>query len=247
MSQTKGIDYFGAKLPLSGLHSQTTVKYRRKIYNFLQQSIGGVEGKTFLDHGSTPETTRQASNCFIRWLLEDKAQVYATSPEEIGHLNQIFPHLMVLDWPLIPDRLPRIDYIISSAVIEHVGSELSQIDFVGSLLALHPKILLTTPNRYHWLEFHTKLPLLHWLPRQWHRTVLQLMGFHFWAMEKNLRLLSQKDLTHIVQKAAQISDMEVKMTWYKPKLLGQVSNLCILIEASPVMLSDVQFSSHPKF
>ncbi len=234
MSQTKGIDYFGKKLPFSGLHSQTTVKFRRKIYDFLKQAIGGVEGKTFLDHGSTPETTREASNCFIRWLLADNARVYATSPEEISHLEQIFSELRVLPWPPSLDKLPRIDYIISSAVIEHVGSESSQIDFIRSLLTLHPHILLTTPNRYHWLEFHTKLPLLHWLPRKSHRAMLRLLGLKFWAMEKNLRLLSEKDLTDIVKKAAQISDREVNLTWYKPKLLGQVSNLCILIQAAPI-------------
>lgn len=234
MTQTKGIDYFGKKLPFSGLHSQTTVKFRRKIYDFLNQSIGGVKGKIFLDHGSTPETTRKASNCFIRWLLEDGAKVYATSPEEINHLEQVFPKLTVLDWPPNPDTLPRIDYLISSAVIEHVGSESSQIDFVRSLLALNSKILLTTPNRYHWLEFHTKLPLLHWLPRPWHRGMLRVLGLDFWAMEKNLRLLSEKELTDIVKKAAQMSDLKVNLTWYKPKLLGKVSNLCILIQASSI-------------
>ena len=158
--------------------------------------------------------------------------MYATSPEDINHLEQVFPGLVVLDWPLDSGKLPRIDYIISSAVIEHVGSESSQIDFVRSLLALHPNILLTTPNRYHWLEFHTKLPLLHWLPRNWHRAVLRLLGLNFWAMEKNLRLLSEKDLIRIVKKAAQMSHMDINLIWYKPKLLGKVSNLCILIQSS---------------
>ncbi|HAC62234.1 MAG TPA: hypothetical protein DCF68_01535 [Cyanothece sp. UBA12306] len=234
MSQKKVIDYFGLKLPLARLHSRTTVKFRRKIYDFLKQSLKDPEKKTFLDHGSTPETTREASNCFIRWLLEDGAKVYATSPENIHHLEQIFPGLVVLNWPLESDKLPRIDYIISSAVIEHVGSEIAQVDYVRSLLALNGNILLTTPNRYHWLEFHTKLPLVHWFPRNLHRRVLSLLGLDFWAMEKNLRLLSEKDLTRIVKKAAQMNNIDIHLTWYKPKLLGKVSNLCILIESSSV-------------
>ncbi len=229
MSKILGIDYFGHKLPFARLHSQTTLKVRRKVYDFLKHSIGEIEGKAFLEHGATPNTTREASNCFIHWLIEDGAKVYATSPENIVHLEQVFPKLTVLSWPPELSSLSQIDYIISSAVIEHVGSESSQIDYVTNLLQLHPKILITTPNRYHWLEFHTKIPLLHWLPRSWHRQLLRGIGLTFWGSENNLRLLSRKDLLKIIQKAARINDLDVNLTCYYPRFLGMVSNLCVLI------------------
>lgn len=229
MSKKLGIDYFGYKLPFAKLHNQTTLKVRRSIYEFFKESIGGVEEKYFLEHGATPETTRKASNCFIRWLIEDGAKVYATSPEEITHLEQIFPGLVVLDWPPHSSRLDQVDYIISSAVIEHVGSQSAQIEYINNLLQIHPKLLITTPNRYHWLEFHTKIPLLHWLPRSWHRAFLRFIGLKFWASEQNLRLLSRKDFTRIIKKAAHISGLNIHLWWYQPKFLGMVSNLCVLI------------------
>ncbi|MFN5971137.1 MAG: hypothetical protein ACK47N_21490 [Microcystis sp.] len=120
-------------------------------------------------------------------------------------------------------------YIISSAVIEHVGNEQSQIEYVSSLLRLCPRLFITTPNRYHWLEFHTRLPLLHWLPRSWHRCVLNLIGMKFWASEKNLRLLAEDEFARIIEQAARINGLKVTLHWYKPKFLGLVSNLCVLV------------------
>ena len=205
---------------------------RGRIYNFLKSTLGDVKNKHFLDHGSTPEITREASNCFIRWLIGDGAQVYATSPENIKHLEQVFSGLIVLDWPLTSLNFPEIDCILSSAVIEHVGTERSQVDYVSSLLQLHPTILLTTPNRYHWLEFHTKLPILHWLPRNLHRTLLSWFGLKFWASEKNLRLLSKEELNRIVHRAAAMNGLTVELQWYQPRFLGMVSNLCVFITSS---------------
>jgi hypothetical protein len=229
MAEKLGIDYFGKNRPLAKLHGKTTLQMRRKMYDFLENAVDGVRGKKFLDHGSTPETTRQASNCLIRWLLEDDAKVYACSPEEISHLAAFFPGLLVLDWPPTPSQVEGIDYIISSAVIEHVGNEQSQIEYVSSLLRLCPRLFITTPNRYHWLEFHTRLPLLHWLPRSWHRAVLNLIGMKFWAREKNLRLLAEDEFARIIEQAARINGLKVTLHWYKPKFLGLVSNLCVLV------------------
>lgn len=229
MPNKQGIDYFGHGLPFARLHSKTTLRMRRKIYGFLKEVVGEVKGKTFLDHGATPETRREASNCFIRWLIEDGAIVYAVSPENIIHLEQIFSQLTVLDWPPTPLSLEPVEYIISSAVLEHVGSENNQIEYIRNLLNLKSSILLTTPNRYHWLEFHTKLPLLHWLPRSLHRSLLSSLGLKFWATETNLRLLCEAELTRMIHQAAVINSMTVKLHWFQPKFLGMVSNLCVFI------------------
>lgn len=231
--KTQGIDYFGRQHPLARLHTQSTVKMRYKMYQFLNTTVNGVERKNFLDHGSTPDTQREASNCFLRWLIQDGATVYATSPEDIQHLSQHISGLMVLNWPLEQDTLPQVlQYTLSSAVIEHVGSEQDQIDYIESLLKLSPCLFMTTPNRFHWLEFHTKFPLLHWLPRSLHRRVLAAIGFEFWAKEKNMRLISKSEFEAMIQSAAQKLNSSVELIWYTPKFLGTVSNLCVLIRRS---------------
>ncbi|MEH2380968.1 MAG: hypothetical protein V7K27_19130 [Nostoc sp.] len=229
MSEVRGIDYFGRNLPFSKLHITTAVKARRKMYVWLRKQVGSVEGKVFLDHGSTPDTFREDSNCFIRWLIEDGAKVFATSPEDINHLEKIFPRLTVVSWPPKKSNFDEVDYIISSAVIEHVGSEKKQIQYINDLLQISNNILLTTPNRYHWLEFHTKIPLLHWLPRYWHRRILKIIGMNFWASENNLHLLSQQDLCKIINASSKVSQLKINLSWYEPVFLGMVSNLVVLL------------------
>lgn len=230
MTKIDGIDYFGRNHPLAKLHIKATLKIRRQIYNWFSNKVGTVTGKVFLDHGSTPDTLRQDSNCFIRWLLEDGANVYATSPEDITSLEKMFPGLVVTSFPPSKSSFSKLNYVISSAVIEHVGSEKCQIQYLNSLLQLHSQILLTTPNRYHWLEFHTKLPLLHWLPRHWHRAFLALLGMKFWASEKNLCLLSKQDLVRVIATSSQMTGLTLDVSWYQPKFLGMASNLVVLLQ-----------------
>ena len=86
-------------------------------------------------------------------------------------------------------------------------------------------VLVTCPNRWHWLEFHTKLPLLHWLPRTWHRVVLRRIGLHTWARESHLRLLSSRELATIAERALGGGwGYEVSSIW----TLGMPSNLVLI-------------------
>jgi hypothetical protein len=229
MTETRGIDYFGRNLPFTKLHIKAALQARRKIYQWFKCELTDVNGLVFLDHGSTPDISRVDSNCFIRWLLEDGAVVYATSPEDISHLERFLTGLKIISWDSDISKFGKIDYIVSSAVIEHVGSEKEQIRYICDLLEISNNILITTPNRYHWLEFHTKIPILHWLPRHWHRLILRAIGMNFWASESNLHLLSKKDLSQIINTSSKIANSDVNTIWYEHKFLGMVSNLVVLI------------------
>lgn len=229
MSEIREYDYFGDNISwLDKLRMKSSLRIRRQMYDWFSARIGGVTGKRFLDHGTTPDTEHIDSNCFIRWLLQDGATVYATSPEAIRHLEAEFPGLIVISFPPNPETLPKLDFVISSAVVEHVGSLSHQVQYVRDLLNLASGFFLTTPNRYHWLDFHTKLPLVHWLPRPQHRRFLHLVGLKFWARESNLRLLSQPDLARIVWNAVLERDTQYRVQWCQPKFLGAVSNLAVL-------------------
>ena len=48
---------------------------------------------------------------------------------------------------------------------------------VAILLNLSKKyFIIMTPNRFHPLEFHTKIPIIHWLPKKIHRKILKFLG-----------------------------------------------------------------------
>ena len=224
-----GIDYFNRNHPLTNLQIKSSLRVRRSIYEWFASRIGGVRGKVFLEHGSTPDITRADSNCFIRWLLEDGAIVYATSPEDISHLEQVFPGLKTAPWPPVKSATKDLNYVISSAVIEHVGSYESQVEYLNTLLELSSSVLVTTPNRNHWMEFHTKLPFLHWLPRKYHRFLLAKLDMEFWSKEQNLNLLSRRELVSLIEISSRETKLELREEWFRPRLMGIVSNLVVLL------------------
>ncbi len=90
-------------------------------------------------------------------------------------------------------------------------------------------MVITTPNRWHPLEFHTMLPLLHWLPRRLHRRLLKAIGFHFFADEQNLNLLDRRELRALINANAEYSRIK-SCRLETIRLLGFVSNLVFVLE-----------------
>ena len=231
-AESQGVDYFFRRHPLTAVQVRASLRVRRLVYDWFSARIGGVRGRTFLDHGSTPDTERGDSNCFIRWLLADGAAVYAASPEDIHALEAAYPGLHTVPWPPRHEDLPQVDGIISCAVLEHVGGRARQEEYISTLLSLGRRVLLITPNRFHWLEFHTKLPLCHWLPKPWHRRVLSCLGLAFWAREENLNLVSRGELQEMLDAACRGLARPVSVNWCRPRYLGMTSNLAVLVESA---------------
>lgn len=82
--------------------------------------------------------------------------------------------------------------VISNATIEHVGNEKQQLKMLKNIIKLTKKIFIViTPNRLHPIEFHTKIPFIHWLPKKIHRKILSVIGQKYLSEEKNLNLLKK--------------------------------------------------------
>ena len=82
-----------------------------------------------------------------------------------------------------PDR--SFDVVFSNAVIEHVGDIERQRLFVAEALRVGRRVFLTTPNRWFPIEVHTRLPLVHWLPKRASDRAYDLVG-KGWARENHL-------------------------------------------------------------
>ena len=64
---------------------------------------------------------------------------------------------------------------------------------VSNMIKLSKKmVIISTPYRYHPLEFHTKIPFIHWLPKKIHRMILKKFNLVFYSKEENLNLLHLK-------------------------------------------------------
>lgn len=114
------------------------------------------------------------------------------------------------------------DLVISTATIEHVGSYENQERMIRNIISLAKKyFIITTPNLYHPIEFHTKLPFIHWLPKKIHRSILSFFDFKFFSKEKNLNLMSRKNFKDIFKKInfKNYEIMDIRLFFFKSNIL----------------------------
>ena len=94
---------------------------------------------------------------------------------------------------------------------------------IKNILKLTNKLfIITTPNRGYPIDFHTKMPFIHWLPKKTHRKILNLIGMTFFSKEENLNLLNKKNIERILTK------LNVNFEILNLKLVGITSNFIII-------------------
>jgi hypothetical protein len=184
-------------LPVRIAHYQ-----RRKMYGQFVSVMQPSAEATILDVGVTGDRTYAHSNYLVMW-CPNKARVTAAGIDpDAGFLEQEYPGLrfVVADGRDLPFADASFDFVHSSAVIEHVGSGERQAQFLRECWRVARRgIFITTPNRWFPIEFHTVLPLLHWLPPELYRRLLTAVGKPFFAAEENLNLLSRHGLARLAR------------------------------------------------
>jgi len=177
------------------------LKKRKEILVVLKEFLEDKEIKDILDIGSTEDDNNESSNYLIKNL--DNNKVYKSISDQTINSNFFSKSLK----RSITDTFTKndiesfqSDLVISNATIEHVGSFENQIKMCRNVINLSRKyFIIMTPNRFHPLEFHTKIPFIHWFPKKFHRMILRLVGLKFFAEEKNLNLLSENDFKLIMR------------------------------------------------
>jgi ubiquinone/menaquinone biosynthesis C-methylase UbiE len=180
--------------------------------------------ETLLDVGATGDRSYSHSNYLEAW-YPHKHNITAVGIDDATHLEQIYPGLrfVLADGRDLPFPDNSFDHVHSSAVLEHVGGRDNQARFLSELWRVaRLGLFVTTPNRLFPVEFHTVLPLVHWLPPRFFRLLLQHMGRDFFALEENLNLMTLGDIRHAAS-CAGINDAEFRSV----NLLGWPSNLLL--------------------
>ena len=181
------------------------LKKRREILVLLKEFLNDKEIKDILDVGSTEDDSNESSNYLIKNLGEDK-NYKSISDQSItsNFFSKVLKKSITDNFTKNEIKNFQSDLVISNATIEHVGNFENQIKMCDNVINLSKKyFIIMTPNRFHPLEFHTKIPLIHWLPKKIHRKILKLFGLKFFAEEKNLNLLSQYDFELIMRELNQ--------------------------------------------
>lgn len=209
---------------LGGLVPRTILKARRKMFRSLMQTVRPTSKTSILDVGVTSDR-RPDSNFFEKW-YDYPENITAVGLEDASFLEEMFPGLKFVqaDGANLPFPDKSFDLVLSFAVLEHVGNRKQQQAFVHELCRVGRICYITTPNRWYPVEFHTVLPLIHWLPPNLHRRILQWLGKSFWAKEAHLNLLSHREMLELLPGG-------VRVETHHNKLFGLTSNLVYLIES----------------
>jgi hypothetical protein len=201
------------------------IKKRQEMCDIINESLSDSIIQDALDVGSTNDLDNESSNYLIKNLKNIK--IYKSiSDQEISN-NFFYKFLKKSITEIFSDheiQSMKSDLVISNATIEHVGSFEKQKKMIENILLLTKKyFVITTPNRYHPLDFHTKLPILHWFPKKIHRKLLKLFGLEFFSKEENLNLLSKKDLIKLLESVG-VKNYKI----FDISLLGFKSNLILI-------------------
>jgi hypothetical protein len=201
-------------------------KYRNKIYlNFLKH-IPFDSKTTLIDIGTT-NVDLDHENYLIKKYPYKKC-ITCLSNQTLSIVEKKFPQINTIKGDGRRTKLKdnRFDVVHSNATIEHVGSFNNQIKFVKEAMRIGKKyIFITTPNRNFFLDLHTAIPIIHWLPKKIHRLILKVIGHNFLSKEKNLNLLNSNDLKRIC-KIIKIDNYIIDNI----KIFGFKSNLILIIK-----------------
>ena len=199
-------------------------RMRGRMYRAFIEDTGVSEADSILDVGVTSEQTYESSNYLEAWYPHKQA-ITAVGLDDASFLQDWYPGItfMYANGLNLPFGDNAFDFVHSSAVLEHVGDAECQQRYIGELYRVASKaIFLITPNRWFPVEFHTVLPLVHWLPKEAFRWLMRRIGKPFFADEKNLNLVGAGEIRRYCRQLG-LPRYEIK----KLRLAGWTSNLVL--------------------
>ena len=202
---------------------------RRRMYTRFIHNTAITPEETLLDVGVTSDQTYEASNYIEAW-DPYKEKITAVGLDDAAFLEQRYPGMTYVraDGRNLPFESGSFDVVHSSAVLEHLGSFSNQQLFIRELTRVARRtIFMTTPNRWFPVEFHSLLPLVHWLPKPWFRRLLSGTRYEFYSLESNLNLLDRRELFRLCLPLG-VRTVSVESA----RLLGLPSNLLVTITKS---------------
>ena len=203
-----------------------TISARNEFFNLFVKNNNYSSNKTIIDIGTTPSLDKE-QNIFLE-KIKDNPSITCLSNQDCKILLRKYKYIkniLIGDGKNTKFDDNSFDIVHSNATIEHVGSFDSQVSFVRELHRISKEsVFIQTPNRFYPIDFHTILPIIHWLPKNIHRKILKYLNLEFYSEEKNLNLLSTNDL----KKICKILNIK-KYKILKHKLFFLTSNLILVI------------------
>lgn len=139
-------------------------------------SLTGTE--RILDIGG--QVGRGSDQILDRHPAKDRLAAVNVDVKHLADVRAAYPEALACkaDARRLPFRDESFDLVFSNAVIEHVGSLEDQAAMAREVARVGRAWFLTTPNRWYPFEFHTRLPLIGWLPEPWMTRISRLWSYN---------------------------------------------------------------------
>jgi len=198
------------------------LKKRLEISNIINNVIKNQTIYDALDIGTTSDIGNASSNTVIENIKNIKKFKCISNQEITSNFFDIKLKKSIVS-DLSEDEFHHFssDLVISNATIEHVGGFLQQKKMIENVIKLTKKVfIITTPNRFHPIELHTKIPFIHWFPKPIYRKILKFIGLSFYANEKNLNLLDVSEIKEMLKDEKITYELKfIKLLFFKSNII----------------------------
>lgn len=208
------------------LATRVAARVRTRMFAAFMDEFAPLPSENILDVGVTSDQSYTSYN-YLEALYPHKNRITAAGIQDAGFLETLYPGMSfvfanALDLPFSDGSF---DLVHSAAVLEHVGSFRNQSKMIGECLRVARRgVCVTTPNRWFPVEFHTQLPLIHWLPKPLCRAIFRKFGYAFFADESNLNLMTEAELRRAMSRYP-----ACKYRLAPTRLWGWTSNLVMMV------------------
>lgn len=204
------------------LFSDISFRVRKKIFQLFMETVRPGPTEKVLDIGATCVADRQESN-FFEQMFPYPQNLTAVGVEDMSGMNATFPNITFIQ--IKPDQaLPfgdkQFDVAFSNAVLEHVGDERRQRDFVREVTRVSRRGVIAIPDRRFPIEHHSSIPFIHWLPGDAHRAIFRRLGFKELESIENLNLIWENKFRSFFDPAQRVKTKTVKTLGFPSNLLG---------------------------
>jgi SAM-dependent methyltransferase len=186
--------------------------YRNRLrkYGFFYKYFNPTCNDKVLDVGAAEEEYRESENIF------EKKYPYLESVTVLGidsykEFCKRYPQVKTITYQgdTFPFNDKEFDICWCNAVLEHVGDINKQEKFIREIRRVSKNAFVTTPNRCFPFEVHTRILLLHLLPKEIFDTLLTVFG-KSWATGDYMHLLSLSKIKYLFEKCEIINYKIIK-------------------------------------
>lgn len=150
-----------------------------------------------LDVGVTNNEHNTQVNLFLNEFRFNVSQYTGLAVEPMDNIRNKHPGKRFVEYSggVFPFNDNEFEWVFSNAVIEHVGGEDEQVNFINEMIRVGQNVFFTTPNKYFPVEAHTNTLFMHWYSPLFYRWCKR--NSSYWN-DNNLVLLGYRDLKKLL-------------------------------------------------